>query len=162
MGVTPNIGRFDPIYSSCGTHRCFVFVSATPQSRHLIENWCSVPASAAPTKSELVLALKRPLLTYGLPVIRKCSRPVGGFTFRSEGTTGQPKRYFCMVDEKKKMSLEIWCDLLEAELKRALEDLSEIRGLDKAQARSKSHMLRAALNNAQQYFREIQDSPNRP
>ena len=65
----------------------------------------------------------------------------------------------CMSGEEEKMSLEIWCDLLEAELKRALEDLSVIRGLDKAQAKSKSHMLRAALNNAQHYFREIQRRP---
>ena len=64
----------------------------------------------------------------------------------------------CMSGEEEKMSLEIWCDLLEAELKRALEDLSMIRGLDKVQAKSKSHMLRAALNNAQHYFREIRDS----
>ena len=77
----------------------------------------------------------------------------------SEVASGQPKRYVrSMSDEEEKMSLEIWCDLLEAELKRALEDLSVIRGLDKAQAKSKSHMLRAALNNAQHYFREIQDS----
>jgi hypothetical protein len=82
-----------------------------------------------------------------------------GLSFGVKLATGLPKRYICgMPDEKKEMSLEIWCDLLEAELKRALEDLSEIRGLDKAQARSKSHMLRAALNNAQHYFREIQDS----
>jgi DNA-binding protein YbaB len=53
----------------------------------------------------------------------------------------------CMSGEEEKMSLEIWCDLLEAELKRALEDLSVIRGLDKAQAKSKSHMLKA-LNKA--------------
>jgi hypothetical protein len=46
-----------------------------------------------------------------------------------------------MSDEEKRMSLEIWCDLLEAELKRALEDLSVIRGLDKAQAKSKSRDL---------------------
>ena len=62
------------------------------------------------------------------------------------------------MSDEEKMSFEIWCDLLEVELKRALEDLSVIRGLDKAQAKSKSHMLRAALNNAQRYFREIQDS----
>jgi hypothetical protein len=73
--------------------------------------------------------------------------------------SGQPKRYVrSMSDEEEKMSLEMWCDLLEAELKRALEDLSLIRGLDKAQAESKSHMLRAALNNAQHYFGEIQHS----
>jgi hypothetical protein len=73
--------------------------------------------------------------------------------------SGQPKRYVrSMSDEEEKMSLEFRCDLLEAELKRALEDLSVIRGLDKAKAKSKSHMLRAALNNAHHYFREIQDS----
>jgi hypothetical protein len=54
----------------------------------------------------------------------------------------------CMSGEEEKMSLEIWCDLLEAELKRALEDLSVIRGLDKAQAKSKSHMLKEALDKA--------------
>jgi hypothetical protein len=62
------------------------------------------------------------------------------------------------MSEEEKMSLKIWCDLLEGELKRALEDLSVIRGLDKIQAKSKSHMLRAALNNSQDYLREIQDS----
>jgi hypothetical protein len=66
-----------------------------------------------------------------------------------------------MSDEEKKMSFDVWCDLMEAELKRALDDLSEIRGLEKTQARSKSVMLRAALNNAQHYFREIQDSLRR-
>jgi hypothetical protein len=63
-----------------------------------------------------------------------------------------------MSEEEEKMSLKMWCDLLEGELKRALEDLSVIRVLDKAQAKSKSHMLRAALNNAQDYLQQIQDS----
>ena len=93
---------------------------------------------------------------------RSSGRTVGRWPVLTLGVkvaSGQPKRYVrSMSDEQEKMSLEIWCDLLEAELKRALEDLSLIRGLDKAQAKSKSHMLRAALNNVQHYFREIQDS----
>ena len=85
--------------------------------------------------------------------------PVAGCSFTVLlGMNGFRTQTRSMSDEEKKMSFEIWCDLLETELKRALEDLSVIRGLDKAQAKSKSHMLRAALNNAQHYFREIQDS----
>jgi hypothetical protein len=77
--------------------------------------------------------------------------------------SGQPKRYVRKyVRGRGENVFEIWCDLLEGKLKRALEDLSVIRGLDKTQAKSKSHMLRAALkaalNNAQDYLREIQDS----
>ena len=85
--------------------------------------------------------------------------PVAGGSFTVLlGMNGFRTQTRSMSDEEKKMSFEIWCDLLEAELKRALEDLSVIRGLGKAQAKSKSQMLRAALNNAQHYFREIQDS----
>ena len=85
--------------------------------------------------------------------------PVAGGSFTVLlGMNGFRTQTRSMPNDEEKMSLEIWCDLLEAELKRALEDLSVIRGLDKAQAKSKSHMLRAALNNAQHYFREIQDS----
>jgi hypothetical protein len=54
--------------------------------------------------------------------------------------------------------IEIWCDLLERELKIALEDLEKIRKSDKAQAKNTCHMLRAALGNARHYLSEIQDS----
>ena len=56
------------------------------------------------------------------------------------------------------MPIEMWCDLLERELKMALEDLEKIRKSDKAQAKNTSHMLRAALGNARHYLSEIQDS----
>ena len=55
------------------------------------------------------------------------------------------------------MSFDLWCDLLERELKIALEDLEKIRKSDKAQAKNTSHMLRAALGNARHYLSEIQD-----
>jgi hypothetical protein len=53
-----------------------------------------------------------------------------------------------MPNEKDQMSFEIWCDLLERELKIALEDLEKIRKSDKAQAKNTCHMVRAALGNA--------------
>ena len=46
-----------------------------------------------------------------------------------------------MSDEEKKMSFEIWCDLLEMELKRALEDLSVIRGLGKGRSIRQSFLV---------------------
>ena len=63
-----------------------------------------------------------------------------------------------MPNEEDKMSLDIWCDLLERELKMALEDLEKIRKSDKAQAKNTCYMLRAALGNARHYLTEIQDS----
>ena len=56
------------------------------------------------------------------------------------------------------MPIEIWCDLLERELKIALEDLEKVRKSDKAQAKNTCHMLRVALGNARHYLSEIQDS----
>jgi hypothetical protein len=53
-----------------------------------------------------------------------------------------------MANEEDQMSFEIWCDLLERELKIALEDLEKIRKSDKAQGKNTCHMLRAALGNA--------------
>jgi hypothetical protein len=61
-----------------------------------------------------------------------------------------------MPNEEDQMSFDIWCDLLERELKIALEDLEKIRKSDKAQAKNTSHMLRAALGNARHYLSEIQ------
>jgi ElaB/YqjD/DUF883 family membrane-anchored ribosome-binding protein len=67
-----------------------------------------------------------------------------------------------MPNEEDKMSLDIWYDLLERELKMALEDLEKIRKSDKAQAKNTCLMLRAvlraALGNARHYLSEIQDS----
>jgi hypothetical protein len=62
-----------------------------------------------------------------------------------------------MPNEKDPMSFDIWCDLLERELKIALEDLEKIRKTDKDQAKNTCDMLRAALANARHYLREIQD-----
>jgi hypothetical protein len=56
-----------------------------------------------------------------------------------------------MPNEEDQMSFEIWCDLLERELKIALEDLEKIRKSDKAQAKNTCHMVRAALGNARHY-----------
>jgi hypothetical protein len=50
-----------------------------------------------------------------------------------------------MPNEEDQMSLDIWCDLLERELKMALENLEKIRKSDKAQAKNTCYMLRAAL-----------------
>ena len=50
-----------------------------------------------------------------------------------------------MPNEEDQMSFDIWCDLLERELKIALEDLEKIRKADKAQAQNTCHMVRAAL-----------------
>jgi hypothetical protein len=83
---------------------------------------------------------------------------VAGLILGVKVASGQPKRYVGSSDEEEKMSLEIWCNLLAAELKRAFGGASVIRGLDKGQAESESHMLRAAWNTAQHYLREIQDS----
>jgi len=63
-----------------------------------------------------------------------------------------------MPNEEGQMSFDIWCDLLERELKMALEDLEKIRKSDKAQAKNSCHMLRAGLGNARHYLTEIQDS----
>jgi hypothetical protein len=55
--------------------------------------------------------------------------------------------------------LGIWCDLLEKELKNALDDLAKIR---KAKSPSEKRdvviMLRAALGNARHYLSELVDS----
>ena len=63
-----------------------------------------------------------------------------------------------MPNEEDQMPIEIWCDLLERELKIALEDLEKVRKSDKAQGKNTCHMLRAALGNARHYLSEIQDS----
>jgi hypothetical protein len=60
-----------------------------------------------------------------------------------------------MPNEGDQMPIEIWCDLLERELKIALEDLEKIRKSDKAQAKNTCRMLRAALGNARHYLSEI-------
>jgi hypothetical protein len=62
-----------------------------------------------------------------------------------------------MPNEEGQMSFDIWCDLLERELKIALDDLEKIRKSDKAQAKNTCPMLRAALGNARRYLSEIQD-----
>jgi hypothetical protein len=61
--------------------------------------------------------------------------------------------------QENKIPLGIWCDLLEKELKAALDDLAKIR---KAKSRSEKRniamMLRAALGNARHYLNELVDS----
>ena len=61
-------------------------------------------------------------------------------------------------EEGQEMSFDIWCDLLERELKIALEDVVKIRQADKAEVKDVCYMVRAALGNARHYLREIQDS----
>ena len=63
-----------------------------------------------------------------------------------------------MPNEEDQMPIEIWYDLLERELKIALEDLEKIRKSDKAEAKNTCHMLSAALGNGRHYLSEIQDS----
>jgi hypothetical protein len=58
-------------------------------------------------------------------------------------------------------SFDIWCDLLERELKIALGELEKIRTADKAEVRDACYMLRAALGNAHHYLREVQNSHKR-
>ncbi|MBV9300352.1 MAG: hypothetical protein JO066_15420 [Verrucomicrobia bacterium] len=63
-----------------------------------------------------------------------------------------------MPPEEGQMSLDVWCNLLERELKTALEQLEKIRKADKHQAKNTCHMLGAALAGARHYLREIQES----
>ena len=92
---------------------------------------------------------------------------------RGDGPRGQPTgRDFSEIEsarpilrlvlmpneEDEEMSFDIWCDLLERELKIALEDLALIRKADKTQVKDICYMVRAALGNARHYLREIQDS----
>src|ERR1700693_5040519 len=52
--------------------------------------------------------------------------PVAGCSFTVLlGMNGFRTQTRSMSDEEKKMSFEIWCDLLEVELKRALEDFRD-------------------------------------
>jgi hypothetical protein len=60
-------------------------------------------------------------------------------------------------EEDEETSFDIWCDLLESELKIALEDLAKIRKADKSQVKDTCNMLRATLGNARHYLREIQE-----
>ncbi len=62
-----------------------------------------------------------------------------------------------MPKDEVKRPFEIWCDLLEAELQRGLQDLAEIREADTQEGKRKCRMLRAALVNAQYYLGVIQD-----
>ena len=55
--------------------------------------------------------------------------------------------------------LGIWCDLLEKELKAALDDLAKIRkAKSPSEKRDIGIMLRAALGNARHYLSELVDS----
>jgi hypothetical protein len=55
--------------------------------------------------------------------------------------------------------LGIWCDLLEKELKAALDDLAKIRkAKSPSEKRDIGIMLRAALGNARHYLSELMDS----
>jgi hypothetical protein len=56
------------------------------------------------------------------------------------------------------MPFQTRCDILERELKSALEDLAKIRKADLAEATHVCWMLRASLSNAQHYLAEIHDS----
>jgi hypothetical protein len=61
-------------------------------------------------------------------------------------------------EEDEETAFDIWCDLLERELKIALEDLAKISKADKAEVKDTCYMVRAALGNARHYLSEIQDS----
>jgi hypothetical protein len=67
----------------------------------------------------------------------------------------------CMPNDPKEdeIPLEIWCDLLEKELKAALDDLAKIRkAKSPSEKRNIGIMLRAALGNARHYLSELVDS----
>ena len=60
---------------------------------------------------------------------------------------------------KDEIPLVTWCDLLEKELKSALDDLAEIRkAKSPSEKRNIGIMLRAALGNARHYLSELVDS----
>ena len=81
---------------------------------------------------------------------------------RNSSEIESPRTQFTVVlmpkEEDQEMSFDIWCDLLERELKIALEDVVKIRQADKAEVKDVCYMVRAALVNARHYLREIQDS----
>jgi hypothetical protein len=55
--------------------------------------------------------------------------------------------------------LGIWCDLLEKELRAALDELAKIRqAKSPSEKRNIGMMLRAALGNARHYLNELADS----
>lgn len=56
--------------------------------------------------------------------------------------------------------LGIWCDLLEKELKTALDDLAKIRkAKSPSEKRDIGIMLRAALGNGRHYLSELVEQP---
>jgi hypothetical protein len=60
--------------------------------------------------------------------------------------------------KEEEISLEIWCGLLEKELKAALDDLAAIRKTKlPSEKRNIGIMLRAALGNARYYLSELVD-----
>ena len=61
--------------------------------------------------------------------------------------------------KEEEISLEIWCGLLEKELKTALDDLAKIRKAKSPnEKRDIGIVLRAALGNARHYLSELVDS----
>jgi hypothetical protein len=61
--------------------------------------------------------------------------------------------------KKDEIPLGMWCDLLEKELKTALDDLAKIRkAKSPSEKRDIGIMLRAALGNARHYLNELVDS----
>ena len=62
-----------------------------------------------------------------------------------------------MSDE---IPLETQCDLIERELKMALEDVAEMRanGANKEIVKRRFYLLRAALLNAKHYLTELENS----
>jgi hypothetical protein len=86
--------------------------------------------------------------------------------FRALGYDTSPRSHgvhpctFMPNDPKEeKIPLGIWCDLLEKELKTALDDLAKIRkAKSPSEKRDIGIMLRAALGNARHYLSELVDS----
>jgi hypothetical protein len=75
----------------------------------------------------------------------------------------EPPAHPCTVPmpnhPKDEIPLVTWCDLLEKELKSALDDLAEIRkAKSPSERRNIGIMLRAALGNARHYLSELVDS----
>jgi hypothetical protein len=65
------------------------------------------------------------------------------------------------MPDDEKIFFEVWCDLLKAELERAIDDIAVIRHSEKVPARNICPVLGAALNNAQFYYRKIEESLTR-
>jgi len=70
------------------------------------------------------------------------------------------KRYSMNEGDKEIIIYSVQLDLIERELKKALEDIAELRTSEtrKRAAKGRCQMLRAALGNARHYLRELENT----